>query len=199
MGRPYGRIRQGKRAIVLRGSGVSPGEVTPARGAGHRRPSLGCRRREEAGPALTRSCGNRERKAAPRGNTLFRLGDFYEVSSRTPDRSAGHGRHAHFASTGQSRARPDVRSAVSRVASYVGKLLRAATSRHLRSARAPGKGPVVQARVTRVLTGNRGRRSYLDPPDPTTLSRLGSRRRGGPGRVRRLHGELLLCSFPRSA
>jgi tRNA-2-methylthio-N6-dimethylallyladenosine synthase len=27
LGRPYGRIRQGKRAIVLRGSGVSPGEV----------------------------------------------------------------------------------------------------------------------------------------------------------------------------
>jgi len=27
LGRPYGRIRQGKRAIVLRGSGVSPGDV----------------------------------------------------------------------------------------------------------------------------------------------------------------------------
>ena len=27
LGRPHGRIRQGKRAIVLRGSGVSPGEV----------------------------------------------------------------------------------------------------------------------------------------------------------------------------
>ena len=27
LGRPYGRIRQGKRAVVLRGSGVSPGDV----------------------------------------------------------------------------------------------------------------------------------------------------------------------------
>jgi tRNA A37 methylthiotransferase MiaB len=27
LGRPYGRIRQGKRAIVMRGSGPAPGEL----------------------------------------------------------------------------------------------------------------------------------------------------------------------------
>ena len=31
LGRPYGRIRQGKRAIVLRGSGVAPGDVISLR------------------------------------------------------------------------------------------------------------------------------------------------------------------------
>jgi tRNA-2-methylthio-N6-dimethylallyladenosine synthase len=31
LGRPYGRIRQGKRAIVLRGSGVAPGDVITLR------------------------------------------------------------------------------------------------------------------------------------------------------------------------
>jgi tRNA-2-methylthio-N6-dimethylallyladenosine synthase len=31
LGRPYGRIRQGKRAIVLRGSGVAPGDVVNLR------------------------------------------------------------------------------------------------------------------------------------------------------------------------
>ena len=31
LGRPYGRIRQGKRAIVMRGSGVAPGDVITLR------------------------------------------------------------------------------------------------------------------------------------------------------------------------
>src|SRR5260370_22883109 len=31
LGRPYGRIRQGKRAVVLRGTGVSPGDVISLR------------------------------------------------------------------------------------------------------------------------------------------------------------------------